>query len=65
MFDGPVTNLLSVQCILIRVLSGAHVTEEKKALMISSLALLIGRFPSDDAASMAVKVLIPWDYRRI
>ena len=63
-FDGPVTNLLSVLCILIEMLSHAHVnfiecfyvndepeckflyTETiklycKKALMVSSLALLL------------------------
>ena len=39
-FDGPITNILSVLCILIEVLSGAYVNGEK-ALVISSLALLL------------------------
>ncbi len=63
-FDGPVTNLLSVPCILIEVLSAAHVTEER-SLNDFMFGTFIGLFPSDDAASVAVKGLIPWDYRRI
>ena len=39
-FDGPVTNLLSVLCILIEVLSCGH-AKAKKAFMISNLALLL------------------------
>ena len=38
-FDGPISNLLSVLCILTGILSRAH-ARGKKALMISNLALL-------------------------
>ena len=39
-FDSPMTNLLSVQCILIEILSHAHAEGAKKALMVSNLAIL-------------------------
>ena len=57
MFDGLVTNLLSVLCILVEILSCAHAKGEK-ALTISNLALLLVVFPSDGAGSMTVKGLI-------
>ena len=51
-FDGPITDLLSVLCILIEIFSRAHANvqkqktktkrkREKKAVMISDLALLL------------------------
>ena len=52
-FDGPVTNLLSLLCILIEVPSRGHAK-------ILSLALLLVVFRSDDPASLAVKGLILW-----
>ena len=33
-FDGPITNLLSILCVLTEILSHAPVQGEKKALMI-------------------------------
>ena len=39
-FDGLITNLLSILCLLIEILSGDHVMGEK-ATMISNLALLL------------------------
>ena len=39
-FDGPITNLLSILCILIEVLSRAHAKGEK-ALTVSALAHLL------------------------
>ena len=59
-FDGTVTNLLSMLYILKK---SFYLLVERGGgggggLMISSLALLFGRFPSDGAASMAVKGLI-------
>ena len=56
-FDGPITNLLSVLSILIDVLSRAHAKGEK-ALMISNLALLLVIFRVAGEASMAVNGLI-------
>ena len=47
-FDGPITNLLSVPCILIEVLS---------RVQAKGAETLIGRFSSDGAANMAVKGL--------
>ena len=54
-FDGPITDLLSVLCILIAVLSPAHATG--KSLNDFKFGAFIGRFPSDGVASVAVKVL--------
>ena len=58
-FDGPVTNLLSIVCILIEVLSRADAKrgERLNKLMISKFGTSIGRFSSDGAASTAVKGL--------
>ena len=55
-FDGPITNLLSVLCILIEILSGAHTTE-KKSRNGFKFGTFVGCFPSDGATSMAVKGL--------
>ena len=52
--DGPVTNLLSVLCILVEVLSRAQVTRGE-SLNLSNLA--VGSFLSDGAESTAVKGL--------
>ena len=57
--DGPVTDLFSVLCILIKILS--HTNEKgggKKSLNGFKFGTFIGRFPSDVVASMAVKGLI-------
>ena len=54
--DGPVTNLLSILYVLIEVLSRAH-AKEQKSLNDFKFVIFIGRFPSDGAASMAVKGL--------
>ena len=56
-FDVPIPSLLSLLYILIEVISRACAKVCKKALMISGLPLLFVVFPSDDAASMAVKGL--------
>ena len=55
-FDGPVTSLLSTLCILIEILSPAHAKGEK-SLNDFKFGTFAGRFPSDGAASMAVKGL--------
>ena len=55
--DGPVTNLLSVPCILIEILSRVH-TKEGKSLNDLKFGTFIGCFLSEGAASMAVKGLI-------
>ena len=39
-FDGPITKLLSILCILIEILPCAH-AKGKKSVMISNLALLL------------------------
>ena len=43
-YGGPVTNIPSILCILIVVLSGAHTKGGKQALMISTLTLLLVAF---------------------
>ena len=60
-FDGPVTNLLSVLCILIEFLLRAR-AKGAGWVGVGSLndfrsGAFIGLFPSDSAASMAVKGL--------
>ena len=57
-FDCPVTTLLSILCSLREVLSRAHV---KGGIGLNNFKFgtFIGRFQSDDMASMAVKGLIP------
>ena len=54
-FDGPVTDLLSVLCILIEVLSNPHA--KGKSLNDFKFGTFIGHFLSNGAANMAVKVL--------
>ena len=56
-FDGPVTNLPSLLCILLEVLSRAH-AKGGKGLNDVKFGTFIGRFQSDCKASMAVKGLI-------
>ena len=57
-FDGPVTNLLSILCTLIEILSRAQTKGAKKrSLNGFKFATSIGLFPHDGAASMAVKGL--------
>ena len=55
-FDGPITSLLLILCILIEVLSRAHATS-KKSLNDFRFGAFIGHFPSDGTVSMAVKGL--------
>ena len=55
-FEGPVTNPLLILSILIEVLSRTH-AEKGKSLNDFKFGSCIGRFPSDDAASMTVKGL--------
>ena len=50
-------NLLSTLCILIEILSPAH-AKGRKGLDDVKFGTFTGRFPSDGAASMAVKGLI-------
>ena len=49
-FDGPITNLLSVLCILIEILPRAHAKGGKK-LNDFKFGTFIGRFPSDGVTS--------------
>ena len=55
--DGPVTNLLSILCILIEFLSGAPVKGWKSQNGFK-LDTSIGHFPTERAARMAVNGLI-------
>ena len=52
-FDGPITNLLSILCILVEVLSRAH-ANRGKSLNDFKFGTSIGHFPSDGAESTAV-----------
>ena len=52
------TNLFSILCILIQVLSRAQAKGAQR-LNNFEFGIFIGRFPSDDAASLAVKGLKP------
>ena len=61
-FDSPVTNLPSILCILIEVLSRAH-GGGWGGLNDFSFGTFIGRFRSDGAESMAVKGLMTEDVR--
>ena len=54
--DSPITNPLSILCILIEVLSRAHAKGEK-SLNDFKFGTFNGRFPCDGAASMAVNGL--------
>ena len=53
-FDGSITNLLSILCIWVKVLSRAH-ANRGKSLNDFKFGMSIGRFPSDGAESTAVK----------
>ena len=55
-FDGPVTNLLSILCILAEVLSRAHAKRGNSRNDFYS-GTSIGHFSSDGAASTAAKGL--------
>ena len=62
-FDGLTTNLLSLLCILVEVISRAHAmgwggVGWGGCLNGFKFGTFIGRFPSDGAARMAVKGLI-------
>ena len=56
---GPITNLLSVQCILIEILSHAH-AKGAKSLSDFKFGTFISHFPRDGVASTAVKRLKKW-----
>ena len=56
-FDGPITTLLSILCILVEIFSPAHV-KMGKSLNGFKFGTSIGRFLSDSAANMAVKGLM-------
>ena len=56
-FDGPTKNLISVLCVLIELLSRVH-EKRGKSHNDFKFGIFVGRFPSDDAASMAVNGLI-------
>ena len=57
--DGPITNLLSILCILTEILSLTHAKGGKKRGHNDfKFGTLIGRFLSDGAASIAAKGLI-------
>ena len=57
-FDGPITNLLSVLSSLIEILFMYSREGVKKSYNVFKFGTFIGRFPSDSAASMAVKGLM-------
>ena len=56
-FGGPITNLLSILCILIQVLSLAH-EKGRKSLNDFKFGTFAARFPSDTMANMVMKGLI-------
>ena len=56
-FDGPVTNLLSIVCILIEILSCARAKGAEKDPNDFTVGTSIGCFQIDGVASMAVKGL--------
>ena len=55
-FHNPITGLVSIQCILIEILSRAH-RKEKKGLYDFRFSAFTGHFQSDGTESMAVKGL--------
>ena len=55
-FYGPITNLLSILCMLIEILSRTH-AKQGKSLNGFKFGTFTGRFQSDSAASKAVKGL--------
>ena len=56
-FDGPVTTLLSILCVLVEVLSRAD-AKRGPSLNDVKFSTSVGRFSSDVAASSAVKGLM-------
>ena len=56
-FDGAITNLISILCILIKILSRAD-GDGPQNLNDFKFGTFIAHFTSDDAASLAVKGLI-------
>ena len=56
-FDGPITSLPSVSCILKEIISRAH-AKGGRSVSGFKFGTFVCRFPSDGAASMAVKELI-------
>ena len=58
-FDGPITNVLSILCVLIELLSRAHMmgTKKKKNSLNGFNLALYCRLPSEGAASMTVNGL--------
>ena len=63
--DGPITNLLSILCFLIEILSPAHAKGEK-SFNDFKFGIFTGRFLSDCTASMAMKglniILSQWKF---
>ena len=57
--DGPVTNLLSVLCILVEVLSRAQ-TRRGESLNHFRFGTFVGSFSCNSAASTAAKGLKPF-----
>ena len=57
-FDGPITNLLSVLCSSVEVLSRADL-KRGESLNDFKFGTSAGRFSNDGAASTAAKGLIP------
>ena len=55
-FDGPITNLHSILCILVEILSFSY-AKGGKGLNDLKFSPFIGRFQSNGAASIAVKGL--------
>ena len=56
-FDGPVTNLLSILRVLVKVISRAQ-AQRRKSLDDFKVGTSIGRFPSGGEVSTAAKGLI-------
>ena len=56
-FDCPMTNIISVLCILIEVLLHAHAKGGGGILNDFKFGTFSGRFPNDTLANMAVKGL--------
>ena len=61
-FNDPITNLRSLLCILINVISRAK-AKGGKSLTIFKSGTFIRRFPSDTLASMAMKGLNSLSHR--
>ena len=55
-FDGPITNIISILCILIEILTRAH-AKRGQSLNDFKFGTFIGRLPCDTVANMAVKRL--------